>query len=350
MMEKTLRLVIVLLAFLPLAVSPVMAQNAGQAPSQGQGAAPTNANADMLLDYREEMRKFVQSISVFAKKQQPNFLIIAENGLDLVVKRNVDDPEKSSPARTYMKSIDGVLHDGVVFGEKKFGKPPTDSQKKELFRLIETAISHGLKVLKTDYAVKPKDIAALYRRYGRKGYVPFIANTLEMNVIPHFPRRPFKENPKNILSMKDVKNYLYLRDSSGFGRQDEFAMKIHGTNYDIIAVNIFHRRTPLTKQAVETLKYKKIGSKRLVLAIVDIGSAASYHYYWQPAWREGSPPWINAPFSDDPDKYHVKYWLPGWKNLISGNAKSYIYGAIAQGFDGVILKGLGAYRFFEGAG
>ncbi len=355
MMNKALQLITVLLTVLLLPLSTALAQSKGQTriqyrDQQKEAAPPTDTATEALLDYREEMRKFVQSISLFSRRQRPNFLIIAENGLDLVVKRNIDDPEKTSPARTYMQSIDGVLHDKVVFGDKSFGKPPTDSQKKELFRLIDTAMSYGLKVMKTDYATKKKAIDALYRRYGKKGYIPFISSTLEMNVIPPSGTRPFKESSKSVLSMNDVNNYLYLGDSSGFGRQDEFTLKVHETNYDIVAVDIFHRRLPLSKQAVETLKYKKIGAKRLVLAIVDIGSAASYHYYWQPSWREGSPSWISAPFSNDPDKYHVKYWDPGWKKIISGDNKSYIYGVIDQGFDGVILKGLDAYRFFEGGG
>ncbi len=355
MMNKALQLIIVFPAVLLLALSPALAQNKGQSRVQYRDApkdvaAPTNTNTEVLLDYREEMRKFVQSISIFARKKRSDFVIIAENGLDLVVKRDINDTEKLSPARTYMQSIDGVLHDGVVFGDKQFGKPPTDTQKNELFRLIDTAMSYGLKVMKTDYATETKSINALYRRYGKKGYIPFISKSLEMNVIPPLTSIPFRENPKSILSMSDVKNYLYLSDSSGLGRQDEFALKIHQTNYDIIAVNIFHRRLPLTKQAVETLKYKKIGAKRLVFAIIDIGSAASYHYYWKPSWQEGSPSWIGAPFGDDPDKYHIKYWNPEWKKIISGDNKSYIYGAIDQGFDGVILKGLDAYRFFEGDG
>jgi len=148
--------------------------------------------------------------------------------------------------------------------------------------------------------------------------------------------------------MTDAKNFLYLGDSSGFGRQDEFALKIHDTNYDIIAVNIMHGRTPLSRQAVETLKYKKLGSKRLVLAHVDIGSAAAYDYYWQDGWREGSPSWIASPLKDNPDRYYVQYWRQEWQNLLYGDTNSYVYGLIAQGFDGVILTGLETYKYFIG--
>jgi uncharacterized protein (TIGR01370 family) len=63
---------------------------------------------------------------------------------------------------------------------------------------------------------------------------------------------------------------------------------------------------------------------------------------------EGSPAWINAPMRDDPDRYNVQFWRPGWKRIINGDTDSYIYGIIAQGFDGVVLGGIDSYRFFEG--
>ena len=69
-------------------------------------------------------------------------------------------------------------------------------------------------------------------------------------------------------------------------------------------------------------------------------SQQGYFYYWKPRWQEGSPLWISAAFADDPDKYYVEYWHPEWQKIITGNTDSYIYGIIAQGFDGVVLDGL----------
>ena len=169
-----------------------------------------------------------------------------------------------------------------------------------------------------------------------------------LNSIPKYPARPIRENPNSILSLKDVKNFLYLRESSKFGRQDEFSLHLHGTNYDLVVVDVFHGRAPLSRQAVETLKFKKVGGRRLVFAHVDIATAASYRHYWKSRWREGSPVWIKAPVPGEPDRYFVEFWQPEWRRIISGNPKSYIFGIIAQGFDGVILEGVNAYRFFEG--
>ena len=172
----------------------------------------------------------------------------------------------------------------------------------------------------------------------------------ELNRLPEHPSRPFNENPSSVVSLGQVKNFAQIRESSPFGVQQEFVLKMHDTNYDLIIVDVFHKRIPLSKRAVETLKYKKTGGRRLVLAHVDIGSAASYLFYWKPRWQEGSPLWISAAFPDDPDKYHVEYWRSEWQQIITGNTKSYIYGIIDQGFDGVVLDGMEGYRFFEGGG
>ena len=54
------------------------------------------------------------------------------------------------------------------------------------------------------------------------------------------------------------------------------------------------------------------------------------------------------PYPGDADKYFVEYWRPGWRQIITGNTDSYIYGIVKQGFDGVVLDGVDAYRYFEG--
>lgn len=335
-----------------LAALPAVAQEPGQVRIQGRAIPteeePTIAPFEAVIDFREQMRRFVQTISTFARAQRPNFVVIVEGSLDLLTKIDITNPEITYPARTYRQSIDGILRDQLLFGEVAFGKPPEEDQRKLIVAKTEAAEATGLKVLVIDYARSPGAVDDIHRRYADKNYIPFAADTEELNTIPPHPRRPFDENPNSVMSLSKVRNFLFLRDSSPFGRQDEFALRMHGTNYDMLIVDVFHKRRPLTKNAIETLKYKKVGGRRLVLAHLDIGSAASYRYYWQPRWREGSPLWISAPVRGDPDRYYVQFWRPEWQRIITGDTQSYIYGIIDQGFDGVVLSGLDAYRFFEG--
>ncbi|HEB79073.1 MAG TPA: hypothetical protein ENI79_01180 [Rhodospirillales bacterium] len=338
-----MRYIIAVSVFLLTGVPTAWAQKA--VPAIAPAITPLAAGA-AVIDLREQMRKFVQSVSAYARKLNPNFIVIPENGLELLVKRDVTNPERTAPAQAYMRAIDGVLVVGLFFPR---GKPLGKDKQKARLKRAEQAKAAGLKVLVVEYAKKAKKIDEAHRLNAALGFTPFAAPKPmdRLNAIPPYPARPFAENPNSILSLGDARNFLVLADSSAFGRQDEFTMKMHAHNYDALIVDVFHGREALSKRAVETLKYKKIGGRRLVLARIDIGSAASYRYYWKDHWREGSPLWITAPHRDNPDKHRVQYWRQEWRQVISGGAQSYIYGVIAQGFDGVVLQGVDAFRFFE---
>jgi endo-alpha-1,4-polygalactosaminidase (GH114 family) len=303
-----------------------------------------------LLDFREQLRVFVQRISTYARSENPNFVVIAKGSPELLTKIDIIDVEKVSTARTYIRSIDGILVDGLFFGEKTVGEPTKPEKLEKILNYVRLAKKNNLNVMVMDYVKSAQQAEQSYVFNQELELTPFVANAKgeDLNSIPTFLETPYKENSKSILSMIDAKNFLYLGDSSSFGRQDEFALRIHDTNYDIVAVNIMHGRLPLSRQAVETLKYKKLGSKRLVLAHVDIGSAASHDYFWQADWREGSPSWISGPTKDNPDRHFIQYWRPEWQRIIFGDTNSYIYGLVAQGFDGVILTGLDSYKYFLG--
>ncbi len=326
----------------------------GRVRIQGRDEQQETAPAPRVVasDYRETMRQFVQSISDYARKQKRGFFVVAKDSLNLVIKRNPVDQKVIFPARTFMRSIDGVLVDGLFYGRPLFGQPTDKKILEPILPLANRAINNGLKVMVIDYVKSPREVDESLKMNSSRGFVPFAANTPRniLNTIPQYPRIPFQENSKSILSLKDVRNFLYLRETSRFGRQDEFALQLHNTNFDLVVVDVFHGRDPLSRRAVETLKFKKVGGRRLVFAHVSIGTAASYHYYWKPRWREGSPFWIKAPVPGDPVRYYIEFWQPEWKRIISGNPKSAIFGVIRQGYDGVILEGLDAFQFFEGSG
>jgi len=340
-----------------LAQAPA-AQPRGRVRVQGRdvpepAAAPLPPPEGLQIDTRQQMRKFLQSISSFARRYNKNFSIVIKGALELLIRRDPVDETRYAPARTYMRSIDGVMVDGLFFGNKVFGEPKSTVSVQRSLKLTEMAKANGLKVFVMDYGTDPKTVDESRRLNDKKGYISTTlhAPPAELGSLPPYPSRPYGENPNSVISLIDVNTFAYITNSAAFGRADEFAMKMHGTNYDLVIVDVLHGRKPLTRQAVETLKFKKIGGRRLVFATVDIGIAASYRYYWKAKWREGSPAWIKAPVRDDPDRYYVEFWQPEWQRIISGDTKSYVYGLIALGFDGVILEGIEeSYRFFEGGG
>lgn len=360
-MRKRKSAIAILVSSFVLASTGSLAQTSGQVRIQGVpvpqgsgsgGGAATSGGA--IIDLREEMRKFVQRISTYARRTKPNFIVIAKDGMDLLAKRDTTDETKASPARAYIRAIDGIMQEGMFFaearGDRPFGSPPIPERQKQMLAMADFAASNGLKVWAHDFGVDNKAIDEARKLANARGFLSIVSDSASTDIfkLPSHPARPPKENPKSILSLDMVQNFATIRNSTPYGQQAQFALKMHDTNYDALLVEVFHGRAPLSRQAVETLKYKKIGAKRMVLAYMDVGTAASYHYYWQANWREGSPFWISAPLRDDPDRYNVEYWNADWQGVMSGNTNSYLYGIIAQGFDGVVIEGLDAYKFFEG--
>lgn len=312
-------------------------------------APPTAGALAPLMDFRQEMRSLIEKIATYARTQNPAFLIVASDPSELIIKRDVQDEKIISPARTFMRSVDGVLFQGVYYGHGAVGKAPPPEVHTEDMERIALAKRNGLTVLALDFATKPTAIDEVYRNARKDGLIAAAAPRPlpELTELPSYPSRPNGENPKNILSMDDVRNFAFISDPAAFGRQDQFAFKLHDTNFDLLIVDPFSGREALSKRAVETLKYKKLGARRLVFARMDIGTAASYRYYWQPDWKEGSPPFISTPYPMDPDRYFVEYWTPEWQQVLFGDNQSYLYGLIAQGYDGVLLEGMRNYLAFE---
>ncbi len=327
----------------------------GQVRAQGQilGAAEAPAalfDAGPAIDYREEMRAFVERIAAFARGHRPQFIVVAAGGLALINKGGADHPSTPAPARRFMAAIDGVLIEGL--NSRPSGGPAPADERKALLALARQARDHGLKVLVKQSGIDAELARESVRALRREGFIAFLAEPAPPAGFsdPPLPRRPIAENPRSVLALADASNFAEIADSRAFGREDAFALAMHDTNFDVVIVDVFHGRQALSRRAVETLRYKKIGARRLVLARIDIGIAAADRYYWKRHWREGFPEWVEEPLPGDPDRHHVRYWRSGWQKIVFGDADSYVYGAIDQGFDGVVLAGLDVFRFFETGG
>ncbi len=326
-----------------------------QAPQQPPTSADPTSKAKEQIEPEQEMRNLVKDISKYARRFNRNFGIITQGGLKILEKEDPVDVTQRSPATTYMKSIDGINILGLNFHPPLKGKKKYVTEKKirkEFIRLADLGKQRGLKIFVTDFASNLKTTQDSYNANLAKGFIPFTAKGVgseyNFNNIPSIPSRPISENPKNITGLKGVQNYLYITDSSKFDRQQDFVIAVSDTNYDILIVDVFHKgRTPYRKAAIQGMKFKKLGARRLVYAYMNIGVAENHRYYWRDNWKEGQPSFIADPVPANPDKNYVEYWQAGWRKIITGNTNSYIYGIIERGFDGVILDGLDSYIFFE---
>ena len=331
--------------------APPAAQKGAPLLDAGQSAAPHAPIPRESIEPREQMRVLVSDISTYARSLNRGFAVVTLGGLELLEKVDPIDPTKRAPAAAYMRSIDGLIARAIHFHPPDSHNETKQDPKvrAELLRLAEGGQQRGVRIWTLDYAKDAGMAETAVRGAIEKSFVPFTAARADYRFDRVPPGRPVNENPNNVSGLNHVKNFLMLTDTSAWDTQEEFVLALADTNYDAIVVDVYHRgRTALTPRTVDGLKYKKLGARRMVFAYMNIGEAESDKYYWKAGWREGSPYFIGPPAPGNPDKYSVQYWQPGWRDIITGNANSYLYGIIAQGFDGIVLDGVEAYREQEG--
>ncbi len=133
---------------------------------------------------------------------------------------------------------------------------------------------------------------------------------------------------------------------------DRAIQALADTDYSLLVVepNQNHKDTPFDcRRMVKTLKTMPNGSKRLVLAYIDIGQAEKWRTYWKENWvaptfqKHGSPDFLVTPDPDGwEDCYPVAYWDRRWKDIWVGD--NGIVSKLAKiGFDGVYLDWVEAY-------
>jgi cysteinyl-tRNA synthetase len=123
--------------------------------------------------------------------------------------------------------------------------------------------------------------------------------------------------------------------------------RIGDTRFDLVVVSIgIAGNNPVI---IQTLRHSP-GGEKIVLCYLSIGQAERYRYYWQPEWDESSPSWLDEPDPDWTDDYWVKYWEPGWQEIIYGTPDSYLDQIIELGFDGIYLDRVDTYQYYEKRG
>jgi cysteinyl-tRNA synthetase len=139
------------------------------------------------------------------------------------------------------------------------------------------------------------------------------------------------------------------------------------------------QRSDTRAKALQQLKRKPDGGKRLVMAYLSVGEAEATRPYWHASWvspakkvsggpilggftavgatparahvrfaaahadtmplspSAEAPAWLGAENADWRGNFNVRYWHPDWKSLVLGQPEATLDRIIAAGFDGVYL-------------
>jgi cysteinyl-tRNA synthetase len=85
-----------------------------------------NTHQSPDVDYRQEMRSFVQNISQYAKSIDRDFIIIPQNGQEIVTQNGESD---GSPVPDYLAAIDGAGREDLFYGYNLDDEPTPSDEK-----------------------------------------------------------------------------------------------------------------------------------------------------------------------------------------------------------------------------
>lgn len=302
-------------------------------------------NPSTNMDYKEKMREFVIGISQYSKSIKPGFIVIPQNGIELVT----DNGDISGEPNTeYLNAIDGNGQEDLFYGYDNDNQATPTADNSYLRSFLDIARNKGKTILVTDYCWDHDKMSNSYLKNENAGYISFAANRREISNIPDFPIPIHGENDSVISNLSEVRNFLYLINPNDFSSKVDFINAVTATNYDLLIMDLFYNDgIAFTDAEITQLRNKANGGKRLVIAYMSIGEAEDYRYYWHSDWVKGNPKWLDKENPDWEGNYKVKYWFPEWQDIIYGNNDSYLKKIIDAKFDGVYLDIIYAFEFYE---
>ena len=302
--------------------------------------------------YKQDMRTFVQNISAYARGVKPGFIVIPQNGHELVT---ADGSATGAAATAYLSAINGLGREDLFYGYTSDNVSTPTTTRDKIIQYMDIAKANNVQVLVTDYCSTRSYVDDSYAQNAAKGYISFAADSRELDRIPAYPvsTAPTGVNTNNVTTLAGAKNFLYLLNSNvQYATKTDFLTALKATNYDAFIIDLFFDDATLgqvayTKAEIDSLKTKPGGGTRLVIAYMSIGEAEDYRFYWNTAWATSPPSWLDKENADWPGNYKVKYWDTSWQAIIYGNDTSYLKKVLDAGFDGVYLDIIDAFEYFE---
>jgi cysteinyl-tRNA synthetase len=309
---------------------------------EGEGEGEGSSEGMVALDYRQEMRSFVEDIAGTARDSDADFIVIPQNGHELLSSNGESD---GPVATAYVNAINGVGREDLFYGYDNDNVATPADERNYMLGFMDRFEALQVEVLVTDYVSAPAGVSDSYSQNALRNYISFAADERDLTTIPS---APFNENSADIQSLSDARNFLYLLNPDRYATVEALLSALQDTNFDVFIIDLFYGDTALTAAQIQSLKTKAIGGSRLVIAYMSIGEAEDYRYYWEFAWSSSPPTWLAAQNPNWPGNYKVRYWDPQWQALILGEAPdAYLNLLLGAGVDGVYLDIIDAFEFFE---
>ncbi|WP_237065159.1 endo alpha-1,4 polygalactosaminidase [Microbulbifer guangxiensis] len=306
---------------------------------------PSFVPESTVTNYRQEMRELVQDISRYARGRDRDFIIIPQNGVELVT---TSGRVTATVEIDYLSAIDGIAQEGVFFGLEVPDQPTPAAESARLRDFLDIARERGnVSALVTDFAFSERNVDQSILLNDDAGYLGFAAPRSELDTIPDYPNPIPGSNRADIEDLNFARNFLHLTNPQLFSSSQELVDALANTDYDVVILDFFFNGESFTAEQIRQLRFKANGGRRLLLAYLSIGQAESNRFYWQNFWSSNPPSWLREEVAGSPGNYQVRYWLQPWKNILFGEPGDYVDRIIDAGFDGAYLDHLDEYQYFE---
>ncbi len=283
--------------------------------------------------YRDRMRELIREIK---KNTSNDKLIITQNGNELYF-------YNGELNKNFFNVTDGTTQESLYYGAGlKLTNPTPKKENEQLLNWLIPIRKAGKPIFAINYGTGKQARQDLLKKSLQTNFVNELLPSFGAET-PYVPIQNFNTN--NINSLLDVKNFLVLLDPKNFKDVDTFFEYLKETDYDLLLIEPSHSGKFMTKEQISTLKKKKNGAKRKVIAYFSIGEAGDYRSCWKEEWNDESkrPSWIVEENPDWKGDFIVKYWSDEWKQIV----KNYQKKLDEIGVDGYLLDTVDTYYNFE---
>lgn len=301
-----------------------------------------------IINYRMKMRENILFLVKYAKAVNPDFVTIINGGEDLL---HIDEIEILTDKYNHLSSnapfsnivdknamtSDLILIDNI----EAISSPNALCGDNCEFKEIQES---GIRKIYIEKAKNKEELENTIKEVNSKDELLYIFSDVDEAFKNIKGEMIINENAKNIFSINDAKNISIITDDSKYNNKFELIKDINNSNYDIVIINpMFQDKTAYTKKEVESLKLKRNGLRRMIVAQMNISEANPYKYYYKKEWEISRPDWmVRASFSDN-NGVITQYWNEEWKAVIA----KYFKDIVSSNFDGAWLTGAENFEYFE---
>lgn len=327
-----------------LAPTEALAQTAAAPGAAGTAAATREPPKEIIRvpDWRGRAREVVETLSEYARARAPGFVLLMRGAPDLLFRtvsddslsqllappgslldRTPDAPPVGTLERQFARTLDGVVLDNQYCGEA----PPLQAAQ------VEVLHDFGLSVLAIERCADAVTAQQARAAASLAGVVAHVTTGQSLGAIPG-GRLP-GATAEMVQAIGEAGNVLVALDTGRYGSKADWLAALQETNHDVLIIPAFFQGDEaLTPDDVFSLKLKKMGSPRLVIAALPVAVAQDTAWYWKKTWKAGDPAFILGP-AGTPGTWRVDYGNAEWRTLVGQT----FTGLMDLGFDGIMLDG-----------